>query len=107
MGVPQSAEDQQDLQLADQQQVFEILRQQGIRLLHPFDHPTFGRLVLGMLERKGVAAKHVYVREFTVQQEERGLILYQYLLRQEQLENSSFLRVYSHLLKPLNVHYFQ
>lgn len=106
MGVPQSSEEETDLQQAEQNQVAEILRKQGVRVLHPFDHPTFGRLVLAHLERNGLPAKHVYIREFEIQNEEQGVLLYQYLLRQEQLENTAFLRVYSHLLKPVMVEEF-
>lgn len=103
MGVAQSNEDENEQLQAEQQQVAEILRKQGISVLHPFDHPTFGRLMLAMLERSGHPSRHVYIREFEIGNEEKGVLLYQYLLRQEQLENSAFLRVYSHLLKPVPV----
>lgn len=107
MGVTQSSEYEAEQMQAEQQQVAEILRRQGVRILHPFDHPTFGRLVLGMLEQQGRPSRHVYIREFDIASEEQGMLLYQYLLRQEQLENSAFLRIYSHLMKPVMVERYQ
>lgn len=103
MGVEQSHEEFGDDHGSERQQIVEILASQGYTMRQAFDHPTFGRLILADCSRKGRPNKHVYIREYEVADEEQGMLLYQYLLRQEQQENTAFLRVYTHFLKPIKV----
>lgn len=100
MGVDQSRVDTED---QERQQIVDIIRKQGYEVGQSFDHPTFGRLILADVVRRGKHAKHAYVREYEVNSEEKGMLLYQYLLRQEQQENNAFLRVYTHFIKPVRV----
>lgn len=103
MGVEQSQEEQTDGYDQERQKIVDILASQGYTMRQAFDHPTFGRLILSDSNRRDQSRKHVYIREYEVANEEQGMLLYQYLLRQEQQENTAFLRVYSHFLKPVKV----
>lgn len=82
------------------------LQKTGLELGNYFHHPVFGTLLQGELVRPSRQAPTndrripVHIKEFSVTGEQNATLTYQYLVRQEQTENTAFPRIYVHLIQP-------